>query len=225
MIGCLSIYHSEQSFVYQIFLSPITVFKCGLCISELNAFQTANELNNHMKQYHCKRKNIISEQNVPADESAQYECHICKIKLLGWRQAKSHLKQHTVARNQKCPVCDEMCTANELNRHVCGSDRCIQCEYCKKSFDAILNLIQHIETDHTTDKIHHRCGKCTRFFGMMRLKDIHEMQHKEEPKLFTCDVCAKGFSQHDKFVAHVNRHSDKSACSRFSFIAITIDRN
>lgn len=142
-------------------------FKCGICNGS-TFIKTLYELCAHMKEAH---RQII-----------RYECYICKIKLSRFADARQHSRLHVQARTEECKVCDELWTPEEFNRHLCAGEKSIQCEYCTKSFGAIVKLIGHIETEHETEKVHHRCSKCSRMFEMALLKDLHEIQHKEVPK-------------------------------------------
>lgn len=179
--------------IFNLLYEKKTAFKCGICLESV-LFETATELKRHMRDKH----------------NWEYECYICKIKLNGWNDVKQHIRRHVQARNEKCDICAEMYTAKELNRHLCADGKSIQCEYCTKSFGATAKLIRHVEIEHATEKILHRCKKCHRFFGMALLKDLHEMQHDNEEKLHVCEICSKAFSRRNLYEYHLVRHSNES---------------
>lgn len=172
------------------------VFKCDVC-DESVLFETVNNLQKHMKKTH----GIV----------LQYECYICKIELNTFAHAKQHSRLHVEARSEQCTICYEMWTPKEFNRHICVRGKSIQCEYCTKSFGAVVKLIRHIETEHEKEQILHRCDKCRRFFGMALLKDWHMEQHKEVPKNHICEICSKAFSTNYLYECHrESRHSTTS---------------
>lgn len=167
-----------------------------------------------MKENHLRPKQRqISYENKEqiSSNKSSFECYICKQNLKKLSEARQHIKEHVLARSEKCNVCNEKCTARELNWHMCGSaGNRMQCEYCTKSFGAIVKLVQHIDAEHEAEKIQHRCGKCSRFFGTISLRDLHETHHEVVEKLHVCQICEKAFSRVDRLSAHLNRHSVKS---------------
>lgn len=172
------------------------VIECSIC-DESVLFGTVIHLQRHMKETHG---NVV-----------QYECYICKTKLKTFASVKHHNQLHVWARSAQCTVCGEMWTPKELNRHICVRRRSIQCEYCTKSFGAVIKLIRHIEIEHKMEQILHRCDKCRRFFGMALLKDWHVMQHREVPKNHICGICEKAFSSNYLYECHrESRHSTTS---------------
>lgn len=178
------------------------------------AFQTSIELGDHMKENHSK--NVIREMPVQnpfhyISSKSTYQCYICKMKLNGWIYTKKHLKTHIAVQNKKCFVCGGMCSSKELDQHMCAPEKCIQCAYCTKSFRVTTKLIRHIDTEHETEIVLHRCGKCKKFFTMAQLRDLHEQQHTDGEKLHDCQICGKAFYNIDKLTIHLNRHSYKSA--------------
>lgn len=134
-----------------------------------------------------------------------FECYICKLSM-NKSAIRQHFKQHVLARNKKCDVCNERCTPKELNWHMCASEKSIRCEYCAKSFGAIVKLIRHIEAEHETEKIQHKCNKCSRFFGTTLLRDLHEIHHKVEEEIHACKICGRTFGSVKRLTAHSNRH-------------------
>lgn len=193
-------------------------------------FKTSTELQKHMTDVHCKRifeettirdakaVNVTTngERTLKLDEFFHFECYICKLKAYSLRDIRVHLTRNHEIPDKKCVVCYEICTAKELDCHVCGSEQCIQCEYCTKSFDATAKLIQHIDNEHKTDTIYHRCGKCTKIYGMELLRDIHEKHHKDS-SVHKCDICRTRFSHPDRLAAHMNKHSQSTYLIEFSF--------
>lgn len=146
----------------------ITVFGCGKCDS---SFQHPSELNRHIKKEHVAQ--IVS---VTDDKKTYYECYICKQKFLEITTIYQHIKKHVAARDEKCEICQETFTSNEIKSHVCFGKMSIACEYCNEPFTSIRTLIQHLDI-HDDRKVY-RCRYCNNYFGMTCLKDWHENEHK-----------------------------------------------
>lgn len=171
---------------------------------------------------HSKNSKVSKDSKDTKDSKTTmtpFECYICNISFESRFAIVDHMKQHGPLRNEKCEICNEMCTAKELQNHLCdGIENTIQCEYCIEFFGATTNLIRHIETVHKTEKILHRCDMCRQFFGMEKLRDLHKMNHKEQQKdveNFICEVCSMGFSDERKFQRHQLKHIATSRCNFF----------
>lgn len=144
----------------------------------------------------------------------RFECYICKIELGGRQKVKSHMTRHTAARDQKCSICNESLTVNELNEHMCSPSKTTECDYCDSSFSVTAKLLQHLETEHT-DRTLYRCRKCPRFFGTIGLRSMHEENHVEQ-ETFRCRVCKKAFPTRNARHIHMQLHPEsESMCIDF----------
>lgn len=145
-----------------------------------------------------------------------YECYMCKFHPTSYNDLKRHLRKHTNARDRKCKICNEILTVRELNEHLCYSEKGFECEYCNLTFSGTIHLLQHLDNEHQCNKTFHRCSKCPRYFGMARLRELHERNHEEKvmnvpsSPFFLCEVCSKGFKTENKLKEHLIAHSDQS---------------
>lgn len=190
------------------------MFQCGICD---DSFEQAMELKQHMAVNHSRE-----ERNLPLIKyqplayihnpivKNRFECYICKIQMNKIADVKNHIKQHSY--NQKCEVCNKHFISNEEQQlHMCGTiELSIKCEYCSRSFQAISQLLAHLECEHD-NRLMYRCQKCSKFFGMKKLVDLHEKYHPEEvEKSFACDKCSKRFGDQEKLDRHLQLHSNES---------------
>lgn len=199
--------------------------KCEYC-SEV--FVSTNELICHlryaehtsMKMYKCSKCSFcapadlllkfhqMSETSRCAKTRKFFTCYLCKKMFRNRTQLKDHLDRHVAARDQKCDVCVESLTFNELNEHLCDSEKSLTCEFCPRSFNVTAELLQHLESHQ--ERVLHRCRECSKYFGMEYLRNIHERTHQNEIKLFTCDICEKRFAKKHNLQAHLQVHTMKS---------------
>lgn len=79
--------------------------------------------------------------------------------------------------------------------HLCIQEGSISCEYCSQSFSTTKPLLDHLESVHSERKMY-KCLKCSKFFPMEFLKDIHERSHNttteqliiRHPKNYDCKL-------------------------------------
>lgn len=149
------------------------------------------ELNKHIREKHTEQK--------------RFQCYLCKKELDSLEAVRVHMrKQH--AKNFKCEVCKVSLTLRELNRHMCGNEKSINCEYCEKSFTTIVRLLRHLKK-HDKQRLY-ACGKCSRFLPMNTLKDFHMKIHSQDkPKLFACTKCPKAFASKCGLRIHARSHN------------------
>lgn len=144
---------------------------------------------------------------VHKDVVNRFECYICKKTFRNQRYMRQHSKLHAAALDQKCAICNECLTSNELDWHVCRSNRSIACDYCDITFNATSRLLQHLETAHDGG-ILYKCRKCPQFFGTINLRHIHEECHdvSPKPKPFICEICSKAFADRMQLKIHSVTH-------------------
>lgn len=176
-----------------------------------SSFELPKELAAHLRENH-PNKNVILQYNLNTSKiqkSNRFECYICKMGLNSFKEVKKHLKQHVAARDKKCVICKECLTSNELNEHVCYSNKSIACDYCEETFNATAKMMQHITSNHE-DRIVYKCRKCSQYFGSMRLREFHERKHEDQHRSFACDICSKGLTSKRSLTKHMAVHSTKS---------------
>lgn len=116
-------------------------------------------------------------------------------------------KEHE--RDMKCQICKEPLTLNESKCHLCGTQKMVKCEYCRKKFDVTINLLEHLETVHTTNKRMIRCEKCSKFYPMEYLKECHQATHdKTNPISF--DFPPKQNPNKILLHSHLRTHKNQS---------------
>lgn len=184
-----------------------TVYACAMCNL---SFAHGIELRIHMRGTHLNRMVHLEHKPIPIEITKnRFECYICKIECISMFNVRRHLKLHVAARDKKCEICNENLTSNEIQSHICFSEKTIVCDYCGGTFNTTVALLQHLENVHD-DRTLYKCRKCTRFFGMTQLRDWHEKQHNDKTKEFTCRTCKKCFAEKHLLKAHLTTHDKQS---------------
>lgn len=182
-------------------------------------FEIPTELREHVRKVHIDRMVKLVYQSIPTElfsTKNRFECYICKMELNNKLGVKRHLKHHVAARDQKCVVCDERLTLNEVNEHICHPKKKLTCEYCDEPFKATSKLLEHIDNIHK-DEILYKCRKCYLYLRSMNLRDLHEGTHpKEQPKPFICEICSKRFVDKSALKTHSRAHSNQSMTILFT---------
>lgn len=183
--------------------SEIKSYKCGKCSINFSA-----EL---LLKFHR-----ISEKTSCRNGTKIFECYLCKKHFGNRNQLSIHLKEYVTARDQTCIVCDEQLTITELKTHLCSSEKGFACEYCLRTFNVTVELLQHLESHQ--EKVLHRCRTCTQYFEMEYLRNIHEKQHENEIRPYICEICKKGFKANYHLKIHLMTHLDQSMIISLHFI-------
>lgn len=114
----------------------------------------------------------------------------------------------------KCEICYEYFPRRELlQSHICGNGTTkiqkISCEYCAQSFSSIAKCMQHLADAHSDDRTLYKCRECTQYFGIAKLKDLHEKYYPHPIKPFQCDMCSRKFPTKHLIQRHME-HSHTS---------------
>lgn len=142
------------------------------------------------------------------------QCYICGADFDSNPVMQKHIRDHLLV--QKCELCNEKLTFHELGDHLCDGQESMHCEYCNEPFNATIKLIEHLNSKHTDDGILYKCGKCSKFFKMTLLKDIHEKYHPDIPKPYRCGQCFYRFTTEYGLNDHTELyHENKNG---FSFV-------
>lgn len=190
----------------------MVVFQCGVCDE---SFEQAKELKQHIVVNHQRKERKLPLKYQPLTYNPnvknRFECYICKIRMTRIADVKNHIKQHGYY-NKRCEVCYKQFISSEEQRlHMCGTIEVsgpIKCEYCSGSFQAISQLLAHLDCEHD-NRTMYRCQKCPKFFGMKQLVDLHEKYHPEV-KPFACEQCCWRFGNQEKLNRHLLTHSNES---------------
>lgn len=169
----------------------------------------------HMRKHHTSQLNMKQKPTLMSVFTPPrcFECYLCKCQLENRKTTRDHLRQHLAARDMKCDSCGGRYTSNELQQwHICGRDDSsihqMSCEYCDEQFDSLQKCQQHLEAMHT-DRTLYRCGKCSKYFGMAQIRDLHESYYQHfQIKIERCKICSIEFTRralinHMKYIHRV----------------------
>ncbi|XP_055311535.1 zinc finger protein 700-like [Sitodiplosis mosellana] len=194
--------------------STLKLFQCGRCDM---AFELAIELSRHITEYHSIK--TVTVPRLPKEktraarkkkEGKSYQCYLCRMSFnTFFNGVHVHMKRHE--RDQKCEICKTELTLNELNSHLCGDEKSIRCDYCADEFTATSKLVEHLDKSHEKGKLLYRCEKCSKYFSMFALKELHMKVHDRAPKQFVCKVCHKNFASKLLRKVHVKRHNETNS--------------
>lgn len=190
------------------------------------SFEQPNELKTHIGLLHPTEQRRLLLQYQPCDYSPsvinRFECYICKTQVDRLAELKKHIRQHAYNRT-KCEICHKLLISSETQQwHLCDAIKSgIECEYCSKSFQAIRQLMSHLDNEHD-NVIMYRCRKCPKYFGTKLLKKLHEKYHPvEAQKRFACDQCPKRYPDKKTLHAHlICMHSVESMHTKSNSIII-----
>lgn len=161
----------------------------------------------------CRRDR---RQKIIVPRKAEFECYICKYQPENYPKMEQHMEQHVAARDQRCDICHEMFTSNELKVHLCGTETDLKCEYCTRSFNVTSEILLHLENDHDNKILYKcvKCRRCARFFGTKYLRDLHERLQKVEceERPFVCSICFKSYKNKPCLDDHMISHTSESEC-------------
>lgn len=125
-------------------------------------------------------------------------------------------------KTNECSVCNMLLTTGEFYSHMCeqqldvDNSDVIRCEYCPKSYDSMIKLLNHLHVSHSQhiDKQFYHCKQCPKIFVMAKLMDIHEKTHPEEKPEIACDKCPHIFLTQQHYDEHVRKeHPDPEESS------------
>lgn len=205
---------------------------CEICDER---FYTIYQIENHMKERHCSEVTNQQSKTVKCGTCgkcfmtqgnlryhilnkhdkmiAPFECFICKMKLSSLHDTRKHLKlKHK--RDEKCTICNMELTTKELNEHICSGLKTNRCVYCKKSFECMNNLLNHLEQECKHEKLMYKCYVCKKYYPMKSIRDVHMKYHTVKPMEHLCDICPKSFAQRVLLLAHKKRHGARGKESK-----------
>lgn len=186
--------HMRQNHGNQSKMEEMLHFQCGTCGKR---FANENGLKKHTTKMHEKYA------------FGKFECFLCKKMLKSLHQTRIHLQSHV--RDEKCTVCSELWTPNELEEHMCHGLKSVKCVYCRKPHKIMKQLLQHLEICKGHEQSVYRCDVCKKNFRMEMLRNYHLKHHEKHPKIYLCDICPKRFSTPSLLSVHKKSHSSIKA--------------
>lgn len=124
-------------------------------------------------------------------------------KVVSYYKSNASMKAAKAEKTEKCIVCKEKLTKEELFTHLCLKDgNELQCQYCTRMFKVTTRLLEHLQIFHD-DKQFYDCDRCTRQYEMVELLHIHQKSHTSDlqPK-FPCEKCEKTFYLQSRLDQH-----------------------
>ncbi|XP_064468077.1 zinc finger protein 664-like [Ornithodoros turicata] len=160
-------------------------FKCNLCPG---TFIEEAHLRSHLEA-HVRRPLV---------------CDTCSASFSQLTAFVYHMRQHTQARQRKCPICSgEFDTQSLLENHiavhageVCGNGQVR---------DAGLAQTTNRVRLQTTNKPH-ECKHCTASFAFAAQLSVHMLGHAGE-KPHKCTMCPAAFYGHSQLTCHMRTHT------------------
>lgn len=176
-------------------------------------FENGGQLTKHIREAHRKPSVFYTKRFVShTKELRVFECYVCKEVMESLPSVRKHLKEHDKLRNRKCSICDLRMTANEEEHHLCRPEnKIINCDYCPEAFKSIVDLLEHINVEHTNRKFY-KCSICPLLFPMQTLSNYHSTVHgevKHSQIRQKCQICQRVFYDEKKFKVHQSRHNAK----------------
>lgn len=180
--------------------SNAKVYKCDMCSLEYSSCLL-------LKFHQISELDYSKSTDVDASDTI-VKCFICDADFMSKTDLQSHLRNHFL--EGKCEICNDDVAYHEIGAHLCDDLISIQCEYCHKSFDAIIKLIAHVKSKHT-DTILHKCRMCPKYYAIAVLRDLHEKYHPAKGLYpWKCDQCSKSFARQWTLITHQKIHLNES---------------
>ncbi|XP_068607160.1 zinc finger protein 665-like [Brachionichthys hirsutus] len=177
--------------------------------------------------YHLKRHIMTHRKGA---DSECYTCPDCQKDFAFPEDLNKHLEIHVKENNGMCPKCDEtFASAEGLETHMKGHERCYPCGVCGKTFKVEYALKKHVlghqgeqyycslchkhfiklshYKRHVTvhDRRECRCPHCDGVFLKLTALKYHLRTHVEE-RPHQCACCIETFEDKDALEQHCLKH-------------------
>lgn len=173
-------------------------------------FKSKDQFSKHeCKEFFCNRCKTyfkdrpLYDEHMIENHSSTDTCQFCDKKFTTTSSLLSHLKTHTTI-NFTCEKCKITVNSRKLlEKHNCIIKKRYFCEICKKSFENIINLKNHLLKDHSN---HKKCAYCTKYFTSNKYLVAHIVRshmHKILDMLpFKCRRCSIKFGSKNYLGQH-----------------------
>ena len=137
-----------------------------------------------------------------------YLCSHCNKVFLTLSLYEAHSSTHEAETSEKSEqggnALDGKSDFNEDQIVLMGEKRFL-CEYCKKGFKFLSDLIRH-ERGHTGEKPY-KCGHCETQFTRLTSLIRHQKVHTGEQEAYECETCKKTFTRLFSLIRHQTVHT------------------
>lgn len=154
-----------------------------------------------------------SVQKFNSQKNKNHKCDICLKKFKRSRDVEVHMRSHTGQKPFYCnvPDCKEsFSTKNGLVQHMTKhtQNRPFKCEQCNKTFKCNRNLKDHGKV-HDSNRIIFSCDRedCSATFRSKSSFNAHMKRHLGLTKMFSCNICGKGFERDITLRQHIRTHT------------------
>ncbi|ODM91813.1 putative zinc finger protein, partial [Orchesella cincta] len=169
-------------------------FSCLQCNS---SFARANTLKVHMKRKHNIGDGV--------------KCSVCSKEFPNSYSLRMHLNSHLNERSHSCLFCNKKFkSSSNLYTHYSThiNERPFSCKVCKKAFAFERNCTLHVETVHTTKKLH-KCRECPATFSGTSYLQRHVKLVHRNIRPYPCLVCGKNCISNAHRTVHMTCHTNE----------------
>ncbi|CAD1472131.1 unnamed protein product, partial [Heterotrigona itama] len=168
-----------------------SLYRCSVCPRKFKAW---NRLENH----------LLMKHKSPGDGSPDMLRTLCEKKFQSRRDFYRHVLSQSVAKQNKCVVCDKTFAFEyNLRNHVASHSHSYLCCQCGKNFTTNYLLKLHLRK-HTGERPY-QCKTCLKTFTRSNSLRIHSFIHTGE-RPYVCDLCGQSFTQKGSMTIHRRKH-------------------
>ncbi|XP_066254722.1 zinc finger protein 658B-like isoform X33 [Euwallacea similis] len=150
----------------------------------------------------------LLQKHVTEEHETEYKCSYCSASFQHEKALQAHVKQkHLKQFEYFCSLCSEgFVLAADFRFHKESIHQPKKsCRFCQKLFpssrDLKIHMSKHLKSGHTQ-----QCPVCNEF--CWNLKMHMRMNHSEEDKTWTCEICEKEFKIKHSYNLHMKIHYD-----------------
>jgi hypothetical protein len=161
------------------------IFECDICSGEYYCLDQLSEhiIKKHNRENYCElcqssfdSTDSLAKHNEILHSHSEYTCKFCLSVFKRYTKLAHHKKVNRLNKDKRrCKICLKMLVSHCLmTKHWESHDsNNLYCEFCKKSFTSIQEIINHNQSNHFIAK-YYACICCDRKFKSSRSKHQHE---------------------------------------------------